>query len=113
MWHRCGGWRRSEGSAAPTGRGAAGLSPFGAVRASGDGCAEAFSDTAWAAVAVELATDLLLKNDLLRRHGIEAALVLPRAGLLTARRHGRHVHYALDHTRIATLGTDLLSALLR
>ncbi|MFE6709827.1 DUF5937 family protein [Streptomyces sp. NPDC057695] len=203
------------------------------VRSTLERCAEAFFDTAWAAVAVELATDLRLKNDLLRRHGIEAALgsvssavslapdgdsivvdqlrdnsttahdqgvtfipsaygrphlvvvhapgrrpvvqypatepgpaepvpqetialrldalahpvrlrllrtlargphtngeladawklsppevsrhlaALRRAGLLTARRHGRYVHYALDHTRIATLGTDLLSALLR
>ncbi|MGW3008074.1 DUF5937 family protein [Streptomyces sp. NPDC001219] len=37
-------------------------------------CAEAFFDAAWADVAVQLATDLRLKNDLLRRQGIGAAL---------------------------------------
>ncbi|MFF8507830.1 DUF5937 family protein [Streptomyces sp. NPDC015492] len=203
------------------------------VRRTLEQCAEAFFDSAWTAVAVELATDLRLKNDLLRRHGIEAALgsvssavtlapdgdsiivdqlrdttttahdrgvtfipsaygrphlvvvhapgrqpvvqypatepgpshpvpqetvalrlealahpvrlrllrtlargphtngelahawklsppevsrhlaVLRRAGLLTARRHGRYVQYALDHTHVASLGTDLLTALLR
>lgn len=37
-------------------------------------CAEAFFDAAWTSVAVQLATDLRLKNDLLRRLGIGAAL---------------------------------------
>ncbi|WP_055601900.1 helix-turn-helix domain-containing protein [Streptomyces aureus] len=203
------------------------------VRRTLEQCAEAFFDTAWTAVAMELATDLRLKNDLLKRHGIEAALgsvssavtlapdggsilvdqlqdntttahdrgvtfipsaygrphlvvihapgrrpvvqypatgpspsqpvpqetvalrlealahpvrlrllrtlargphtnselahawklsppevsrhltVLRHAGLLTAQRRGRYVHYTLDHTHIATLGTDLLTALLR
>jgi DNA-binding transcriptional ArsR family regulator len=39
--------------------------------------------------------------------------VLRRAGLLTARRRGRYVHYTLDQTAVTTLGADLLSALLR
>jgi len=39
--------------------------------------------------------------------------VLRRAGLLTARRHGRYVHYTLDLPAMTTLGTDLLSAVLR
>jgi DNA-binding transcriptional ArsR family regulator len=39
--------------------------------------------------------------------------VLRRAGLLTARRRGRYVHYALDLSEMTTLGTDLLSAVLR
>ncbi|MFE0605829.1 DUF5937 family protein [Streptomyces sp. NPDC058892] len=37
-------------------------------------CAEVFFDAAWADVAVRLATDLRVKNDLLRRQGVEAAL---------------------------------------
>ncbi|WP_432095273.1 DUF5937 family protein [Streptomyces sp. bgisy100] len=44
------------------------------VRHTLEQCAEAFFDGAWADVAVQLATDLRLKNDLLRRHGTGAAL---------------------------------------
>ncbi|MFI5685437.1 DUF5937 family protein [Streptomyces sp. NPDC051636] len=39
--------------------------------------------------------------------------VLRRADLLTAQRHGRYVHYALNLPAMTTLGTDLLSAVLR
>ena len=39
--------------------------------------------------------------------------VLRRAGLLTARRRGRYVHYSLDLSATTALGTDLLSAVLR
>ncbi|MCP2281946.1 DNA-binding transcriptional regulator, ArsR family [Promicromonospora umidemergens] len=39
--------------------------------------------------------------------------VLRHAGLLTARRRGRYVHYALDRSAMTTLGGDLLSAVLR
>jgi DNA-binding transcriptional ArsR family regulator len=39
--------------------------------------------------------------------------VLRRAGLLTARRQGRYVHYALDLTAATALGADLVSAVLR
>ncbi|MFI5533092.1 DUF5937 family protein [Kitasatospora sp. NPDC051853] len=39
--------------------------------------------------------------------------VLRRAGLLTARRQGRYVHYTLDLAATTTLGTDLLAAVLR
>lgn len=39
--------------------------------------------------------------------------LLRRAGLLTSRRRGRYVHYALDLTAATTLGADLLSAVLR
>ncbi|MEW2164775.1 helix-turn-helix domain-containing protein [Streptomyces sp. NPDC007084] len=39
--------------------------------------------------------------------------VLRRAGLLTARRRGRYVHYTLDVPAMTTLGTDLLSTVLR
>ena len=38
---------------------------------------------------------------------------LRRAGLLTARRQGRYVHYALNLPEMTTLGTDLLAAVLR
>ncbi|NUP19777.1 MAG: helix-turn-helix transcriptional regulator [Streptomyces sp.] len=44
------------------------------VRDTLEECAEAFFDEAWAGVAVQLATDLRLKNDLLKRQGIGAAL---------------------------------------
>ncbi|MEU0008032.1 helix-turn-helix domain-containing protein [Streptomyces sp. NPDC006314] len=44
------------------------------VRHTLEECAEAFFDAAWADVAVQLATDLRLKNELLRHRGIGAAL---------------------------------------
>lgn len=44
------------------------------VRHTLEECAEAFFDDAWAGVAVRLATDLRLKNDLLKRQGVGAAL---------------------------------------
>ncbi len=44
------------------------------VRQTLEQCAEAFFDAAWTGVAVQLATDLRLKNDLLKRQGIGAAL---------------------------------------
>ncbi|MFD9903770.1 DUF5937 family protein [Streptomyces sp. NPDC059063] len=44
------------------------------VRDTLEQCAEAFFDAAWAGVAVRLATDLRLKNDLVQRQGIGAAL---------------------------------------
>jgi DNA-binding transcriptional ArsR family regulator len=44
------------------------------VRGTLEQCAEAFFDAAWTGVAVRLATDLRLKNDLLKRQGIGAAL---------------------------------------
>jgi DNA-binding transcriptional ArsR family regulator len=39
--------------------------------------------------------------------------VLHRAGLVTSERRGRYVHYAADLPALATLGTDLLAAVLR
>ncbi|MFI0723834.1 DUF5937 family protein [Streptomyces sp. NPDC021224] len=44
------------------------------VRRTLEQCAEAFFDAAWAGVVVQLATDLRLKNELLRRQGLGAAL---------------------------------------
>ncbi|MGZ0152930.1 DUF5937 family protein [Kribbella sp. WER1] len=44
------------------------------VRDTLEQCAEAFFDAAWAGVVVQLATDLRVKNDLLKRQGVEAAL---------------------------------------
>ncbi|WP_030561975.1 helix-turn-helix domain-containing protein [Streptomyces aureocirculatus] len=44
------------------------------VRDTLEQCADAFFDTAWTGVAAQLATDLRLKNDLLKRRGIGAAL---------------------------------------
>ncbi|MFI6638913.1 DUF5937 family protein [Streptomyces sp. NPDC050504] len=44
------------------------------VRDTLEQCADAFFDAAWAGVAVRIATDLRLKNDLLKRQGVGAAL---------------------------------------
>ncbi|TVT20339.1 helix-turn-helix transcriptional regulator [Amycolatopsis rhizosphaerae] len=44
------------------------------VRHTLEQCAETFFDAAWTGIAVQLATDLRLKNDLLKRQGIRAAL---------------------------------------
>ena len=44
------------------------------VRHTLEQCADAFFDAAWTGVAEQLATDLRLKNDLLKRQGIGAAL---------------------------------------
>ncbi|MEV2251769.1 DUF5937 family protein [Streptomyces sp. NPDC050147] len=44
------------------------------VRHTLEECAEAFFDAAWAGIAERLATDLRLKNDLLRHQGLGAAL---------------------------------------
>ncbi|GKQ35771.1 DUF5937 family protein [Streptomyces sp. A012304] len=44
------------------------------VRHTLEQCAEAFFDAAWAGAAVRLATDLRLKNDLLKRQGLGPAL---------------------------------------
>lgn len=44
------------------------------VRDTLEECAEAFFDGAWADVTAQLAADLRLKNELLRRHGVGAAL---------------------------------------
>ncbi|MCF2532486.1 DUF5937 family protein [Yinghuangia soli] len=44
------------------------------VRDTLEKCAEAFFDAAWTGITTQLAGDLRLKNDLLNRHGIAAAL---------------------------------------
>jgi DNA-binding transcriptional ArsR family regulator len=41
------------------------------------------------------------------------AQVLRRAGLLSAERRGRYVHYSVDLPALMALGTDLLAAVLR
>ncbi|MET7438606.1 DUF5937 family protein [Streptomyces sp. NPDC004082] len=46
----------------------------GRVRDTLEQCAAVFFDAAWAGVAVRLATDLRVKNDLLRREGLGTAL---------------------------------------
>jgi hypothetical protein len=43
----------------------------------------------------------------------EAFAVLRRAGLLTARRHGRYIRYTLNLPDPTALGTDVLAAVLR
>jgi DNA-binding transcriptional ArsR family regulator len=44
------------------------------VRQTLEQCEEAFFDSAWAGVAAQLATDLRMKNDLLKRQGISSAI---------------------------------------
>ncbi|MEU4998121.1 DUF5937 family protein [Streptomyces sp. NPDC021622] len=53
-------------------------------------CAGAFFDAAWAGVAVQLATDLRVKNDLLKRQGLSAALASV-SGALTLAPDGDHI----------------------
>ncbi|MER7279484.1 DUF5937 family protein [Dactylosporangium sp. NPDC000244] len=59
------------------------------VRHTLEACAGAFFDRAWAGVAVRLATDLRLKNDLLRRHGIGPALASVSGAVTLAPDGGR------------------------
>ncbi|MEV6106305.1 DUF5937 family protein [Streptomyces sp. NPDC051940] len=60
------------------------------VRHTLEQCAEAFFDAAWADVAVQLATDLRHKNDLLRRQGLGAALAAV-SGAVTLAPGGGHI----------------------
>ncbi|MFJ9944458.1 DUF5937 family protein [Streptomyces erythrochromogenes] len=60
------------------------------VRDTLEQCAEAFFDAAWADVAVRLATDLRVKNDLLRRHGTGAALAAV-SGAVSLAPDGDHI----------------------
>ncbi|MEV0316885.1 DUF5937 family protein [Streptomyces sp. NPDC050658] len=60
------------------------------VRQTLEQCAAAFFDAAWADVAVRVATDLRLKNDLLKRHGTEAALASV-SGAVTLAADGGHI----------------------
>ncbi|MFE0641959.1 DUF5937 family protein [Streptomyces sp. NPDC058877] len=53
-------------------------------------CAGAFFDAAWTKVAVALATDLRLKNDLLKRQGTEAALASV-SGAVSLTPDGSHI----------------------
>jgi DNA-binding transcriptional ArsR family regulator len=54
------------------------------VRRTLEQCADAFFDAAWTSVAVRLATDLRLKNELLKRQGIRAALASVSAAVTLA-----------------------------
>ncbi|MFD0477575.1 DUF5937 family protein [Nonomuraea thailandensis] len=54
------------------------------VRQTLEQCAEAFFDAAWTGVAMRLATDLRLKNDLLKRQGAGAALASVSGALTLA-----------------------------
>lgn len=60
------------------------------VRHTLEQCAEAFFDAAWTGVAVRLATDLRLKNELLRRQGVAAALASV-SGAVTLSPDGRRI----------------------
>ncbi|MEU2880923.1 DUF5937 family protein [Streptomyces sp. NPDC007070] len=61
------------------------------VRDTLEQCAEAFFDAAWADVAVRLATDLRVKNDLLKRQGLGAALAAVSGAVTLAPDGGRIV----------------------
>ncbi|MFB6808036.1 DUF5937 family protein [Streptomyces sp. NPDC056387] len=60
------------------------------VRDTLEQCAVAFFDAAWERVAVQLATDLRVKNDLLKRHGIGPALASV-SGAVTLAPDGDHI----------------------
>ncbi|MCF3118806.1 helix-turn-helix transcriptional regulator [Streptomyces arenae] len=60
------------------------------VRHTLEQCAAAFFDAAWADVVVRIATDLRLKNDLVRRQGLAAALASV-SGAVTLAPDGGHI----------------------
>ncbi|WP_062212054.1 helix-turn-helix domain-containing protein [Streptomyces sp. NBRC 109706] len=60
------------------------------VRGTLEQCAVAFFDAAWADIALRLATDLRLKNDLLRRQGLGPALASV-SGAITLAPDGDHI----------------------
>ncbi|MFF4368329.1 DUF5937 family protein [Streptomyces sp. NPDC001594] len=80
------------------------------VRETLEACAEAFFDSAWADAAVRLATDLRLKNDLLKRQGPGAALAsVSGAVTLAPDGHGILVDKLLDKvTHAHTAGVTFI-----
>ncbi|WP_157253716.1 helix-turn-helix domain-containing protein [Nonomuraea typhae] len=77
------------------------------VRDTLEQCAEAFFDDAWAGVAVHLATDLRLKNDLLKRQGIGAALASISGAVTLAPDGNRIIVDKLQDTAIAAHGNGI------
>ncbi|MFI9649312.1 DUF5937 family protein [Streptomyces sp. NPDC052040] len=87
------------------------LADPGAVRArirdTLEQCAEAFFDEAWRDVAVPLATDLRLKNDLLKRQGVGAALASVSGAVTLAPDGGRIVVDKLQDNATDARGTGV------
>lgn len=79
------------------------------VRHTLEQCAEAFFDAAWTGVAVQLATDLRLKNDLLKRQGIRAALASVSGAVTLASDGDFIVVDKLQDNAIAAHGTGVTS----
>lgn len=78
------------------------------VRHTLEQCAEAFFDAAWTSVAAQLATDLRLKNDLLKRQGIEAALASVSSAVTLAPDGNCIVVDKLQDKAIAAHGTGVI-----
>ncbi|WP_231618531.1 ArsR/SmtB family transcription factor [Nonomuraea sp. SBT364] len=77
------------------------------VRHTLEQCAEAFFDAAWTGVAVQLATDLRLKNDLLKRQGIGAALASVSGAVTLAPDGDRIIVDKLQDRAIAAHGAGV------
>ncbi|MEV4755116.1 helix-turn-helix domain-containing protein [Micromonospora sp. NPDC049559] len=77
------------------------------VRHTLEQCAEAFFDAAWADVAVRLAADLRLKNDLLKRRGIGAALASVSSAVTLAPDGNRIIVDKLQDNATAARGTGV------
>lgn len=77
------------------------------VRHTLEQCAEAFFDTAWTGVAVRLATDLRLKNDLLKRQGVGAALASVSEAVALAPDGGHIVVDKLQDKSTSARGTGV------
>jgi DNA-binding transcriptional ArsR family regulator len=77
------------------------------VRDTFEQCAEAFFDTAWTGVAGQLATDLRLKNDLVKRKGIGAALASVSGAVTLAPDGNCIIVDKLQDTATAAYGTGV------
>ncbi|MFI6858937.1 DUF5937 family protein [Streptomyces sp. NPDC050421] len=77
------------------------------VRHTLEQCGEAFFDAAWTGVAVQLATDLRLKNDLLKRQGAAAALASVSGAVTLAPDGNRIIVDKLQDHAIAARGTGV------
>ncbi|MEU1493934.1 DUF5937 family protein [Streptomyces sp. NPDC005776] len=77
------------------------------VRHTLEQCAEAFFDAAWTGVAVQLATDLRLKNDLLKRQGAGAALASVSGAVTLAPDGTRIIVDKLQDNATAANGTGV------
>jgi DNA-binding transcriptional ArsR family regulator len=77
------------------------------VRHTLEQCAEAFFDAVWTGVAGHLATDLRLKNDLLKRQGIGAALASVSGAVTLAPDGNRIIVDKLQDNATAADGTGV------